>query len=144
MSSHRTTESNTLIGYITLVTLYKQNKDRWAVKTPFTILWSDLLNATLLILMKRPRIILCLIIIKNYRNHDISSKYYDECNFLVHFAWLVLRLTFSTGKNIRFFSRRCRFFVCTEYFCKHMMCIGIKIFIFEEEFIPYLNEPLWT
>ena len=24
------------------------------------------------------------------------------------------------------------------------MCIGFKLFIFEEEFILYLNEPLWT
>ena len=39
------------------------------------------------------------------------------------------------------FSRICRFFVCTDYFGKHMMCIGIKIFIFEEEFIPYIE---WT
>ena len=40
---------------------------------------------------------------------------------------------FNRKKNIIFFSRICRFFVCTNYFCKHMMCIGIKIFIFEEE-----------
>ena len=56
-----------------------------------------------LILMKRPIIILCLVIIRYCGNHDSSSKYYDECNFLVHFVWLVLRLTLSTGKTWVFF-----------------------------------------
>ena len=54
--------------------------------------------------MKIPIIILCLIIISYCRNHDISAKYYDECYFLVHFAWLVLRLTLSIEKkNISLF-----------------------------------------
>ena len=66
----------------------------------FHFIW--VLNATILILMKRPMIILCLVIGRYCRNHDISSKYYDECNFLVHFAWPVLRLTLSTRKTLVF------------------------------------------
>ena len=106
-------------------------------------MWSDILNTTIMIPMNRPIIILCLIIKRYRRNHDISSKYYDECNFFVHFAWVVLRLALFNRK-ILVLSRICRFVVSTEYFCKHMIHIDIKIFIFEEEFLPYLDEPLWT
>ena len=42
-------------------------------------------------------------------------------HFFVHFAWLVLRLTLSTGKTL-VFSRICRFFVCTEYFFVNIWC----------------------
>ena len=34
----------------------------------------------------------------------------------MHFAWLVLRLTLSTGEKTLVFLRICWFFVCTEYF----------------------------
>ena len=79
--THRTTESNILIGYITLVTLYNQLRQMGSQNSCY-LFWSNLLNAMILILMKRPIITLCLIMIRYCRNHNISSEYYDECYFL--------------------------------------------------------------
>ena len=97
----------------------------------------------MLFLRKRPIIILCFITIRYCRNHDFSSIYNKECIFWFILLDLYLDLPFWTRNNVSF-SKIWRFVVCTKYFCKHIMCIGFKIFIFEEEFIPYLNEPLWT
>ena len=140
--THRTTESNTLIGYITLVILYNQWRQMGSQNSFYCFVIQLIKCNDFDSYEKTDNHFV------SYNNKILQKPRYQlkilwRMQFLVHFAWLVLRLTLKTGKNMSF-SRICRFFVCTEYFCKHMMCIGIKIFIFEEEFIPYLNEQLWT
>ena len=131
---HRTTESNTLIGYITLVTLYNQSFYYfviWLIKCNDFDSYEKTDNHFV-----------------SYNNKILQKPRYQlkilwRMQFFGAFYLTCTKINPFNRKNISF-SRICQFFVCTEYFCRHMMCIGIKIFIFEEEFIPYLNEPLWT
>ena len=78
------------------------------VRKPSTILWIDLLNASIFILMKIPIIISYLITTRCCRNHYVSLRSYSESIFVVHFVLVLLELTFLNGKNT-IYSTICRY-----------------------------------
>ena len=107
VATHRTTESNTLIGYITLVTLYNQYRQMGSQNSfYYFVIW--LIKCNDFDSYEKTDIHFVSYKNKTLQKPRYQLKIWRRKQFLVHFAWLVLRLTLSIGKTL-VFSRICRF-----------------------------------